>query len=314
MQQGKRVQVLMSTYRGARYLREQLDSIIRQSYDNWFLTIRDDGSADETVSILKEYADAYPQKIRYETQENVGACRSFIQLAKQEAGSASFYAFCDQDDVWKEDKLQRAVEAIERVQEGCAEDVPVIYCSALDVVDEQLQRIQTKDLSVFQPKMTFANALVENVCTGCTMVINEAALRGLCDISQDMSDKILMHDWWLYLYGTCFGRVIYDSYAGILYRQHQNNVIGETVSPLGKMWRKIISFRGNRGKLRGQIEAFYQIYGAEMPHEQVSLVQTCLSMDGHFLKRVKMAGSGVVYRLSCQDNLICRLLILAGWL
>lgn len=310
----KKVQILLSTYNGEKYIVQQLDSILAQTYTNWQLLIRDDGSSDGTEGIVQEYQKHCPDKIRVCAGANAGACGSFLELAGWADKTCDYYAFCDQDDVWKEDKLERAVQKLSKAQETYGEECPLVYCGALDVVDEHLEWMQKKDLSAFSSRMTFANALVENVCTGCTMVLNAPALRSLCELSGEKRQKILMHDWWVYLYGTCFGHVIYDDYAGIMYRQHSSNVVGETVNPLRKMWNKVSSFRGNRGRLRGQIQLFYDTYKEQMSDSDKRLAKQCVCGKGHFIMRLKMAWNGDVYRLGRADNIVCKMLLVLGWL
>lgn len=123
-----------------------------------------------------------------------------------------------------------------------------------------------------------------------------------------------MHDWWMYLYGTCFGHVIYDDYAGIMYRQHGGNVVGETVNPIRKLWNKVRSFRRNRGKLRGQIQLFYETYKEQMSGDNKRIAQQCSYGKGHFIMRLKMALNGEVYRLGWVNNIVCKILLVLGWL
>ena len=306
-----KVQILLSTYNGQKYLAQQLDSILGQTYSNWCLLIRDDGSSDETATIAEDYVKRYPDRIRFISEENRGACQSFLALAQQADEQCDYYAFCDQDDVWKEDKLERAVRALEKEQ---AENLPLLYCSALEVVDERLDVLFCKDLSVYAERLGFGNALVENVCTGCTMVLNICSLAALRELPGSVAEHILMHDWWVYLYVSCFGRVIYDSYAGISYRQHQNNVVGETPGGFKKLCHKIQTFRGNRGKLRGQMAAFGEMYGNRMPQEKRELLMECLNLHGHPRKRLALARSGRIYRLNRRNQLVCKLLIILDFL
>ena len=108
----EKVQILMSTYYGEKYLREQLDSIIKQTYPLINILIRDDGSSDGTLSILKEYAGKYDHVTYYEG-ENIGVIQSFLQLLKESDANVNYYAFADQDDVWLPEKIVRAVEKLE---------------------------------------------------------------------------------------------------------------------------------------------------------------------------------------------------------
>lgn len=308
------VQIFMSTYNGEKYLREQLESIALQSCQNWKLRVRDDGSSDGTINILKEYADKYPDKISYYTGDNMGACSSFLELAKEADSTCGYYAFCDQDDVWKKDKLERALRKLLCAERQNAGDMPVLYCSALDVVNEKLELINKKDLSSKKDRMGFGNALVENVCTGCTMMVNKSAVNGLRNLPEGVGNKILMHDWWMYLYASCFGVVVYDSYAGISYRQHQNNVVGETVNVFEKIRMKVRAFWGNRGRLRGQMQAFRMAYGEQIPKEKAKLINDCLGTEKNIVKRIAAAGGGMVYRLEDMDDFVCKVQMLMGLL
>ena len=125
----------MSTYNGEKYIRMQLDSILGQTYENLCLLIRDDGSTDRTVSILEEYAKR-DNRITYYTGKNIGVIQSFLELLRNSSEEAGYYAFADQDDVWLPEKIGRAVEKIEAVQE------PALYCSETYLTDEELNIVK----------------------------------------------------------------------------------------------------------------------------------------------------------------------------
>ena len=210
----KKVQVLMSTYNGEKYLKEQIDSILSQEDVEVNLLIRDDGSTDKTISIL-ENITKQNENVRYYIGENIGSARSFMDLVKQ-SKEADYYAFADQDDVWNSKKIISAIKKIENDN-----NKPSLYISALEVVDEELNTIKIKKVS---GNFCFEGEICKNFATGCTMVFNKK----LCDIIKMYNPEyIIMHDSWITR--VCYavgGNVIIDENTYIKYRQHGNNVVG----------------------------------------------------------------------------------------
>lgn len=218
--------ILMSTYNGERYLAEQLDSILAQTYTDWCLFIRDDGSKDGTKAILDAYAAKDPRITIVRDTENVGACRSFERLLEQ-CGGADYYAFADQDDVWDADKLAICMQVI-RAQEKAYPGKPIVVHTDLRVVDEQLQdmapsfwkysNIQADLIDVHPHYLAICNSV-----TGCAMLFNEAARACALPMSKDA----YMHDAWVALMTVCRGGQLVPVHrAPIAYRQHEGNVLG----------------------------------------------------------------------------------------
>ena len=212
----------MSTYNGQKYIKEQIDSLLRQKGVKLNLIIRDDGSMDDTLRILSEYELAHPNIIVIR-EINCGAEESFNRLCRYalKTTSSDYYAFCDQDDVWDEDKLEIAVSKLENFDAS----KPNLYFSNLKMVDNELHFIRNffKDVEVFTDK---DKALVQIFTYGCTCVFNHKALEAYCGIDKN---KVL-HDNWIYALCVYFGNVIYDPTGHILYRQHGNNLSGKKVS------------------------------------------------------------------------------------
>ena len=154
----KKIQVLMSTYNGEKYIREQINSILAQTGVEVNLLVRDDGSKDKTLEILKGY-----KEIKIIEAKNVGATNSFLELLSL-AGEYEFYAFADQDDVWDENKLKVAISKLENY------DCPAIYSGNTRLVDKDLNEIKCETLS---PITTLGAAIVKNYATGCTIVFNK---------------------------------------------------------------------------------------------------------------------------------------------
>lgn len=248
----------MSTYNGEKYLREQLDSILAQTYSNIEILIRDDGSKDATLEILEEYAKKQ-KKITYIEGKNYGAAKSFFQLLKKVDKKADYYAFSDQDDIWEIDKIERAVKWLEKLEKQriiskTEKEIPIMYCSALKVVDQQKNVLYIEGKERRTKDLSFGNALVENCCTGCTIVINQKLQRM---VAEKRIPKCSMHDWWLYMIASCFGKVIYDRKPCIQYRQHGENVVGVEYSRIDKLKKKIRGFHKGRNVISYQLMEFY---------------------------------------------------------
>lgn len=207
-----KVQVLMSTYNGERYLKEQLESLFYQKGVEVVLLVRDDGSTDHTLDILNEYQEK--GKLEFYTGENLKPAKSFMNLITK-AGGADYYAFCDQDDVWEEIKL---IEAIKCLQD---QDRPALYMSAAKIVDEDLNFIKIHHIHTFN---TLENAMLKNEAIGCTEVFNAKLLKIL---QMYQPNFIKMHDSWVCRVAHTIGAYVYvDENAYILYRQHGDNVLG----------------------------------------------------------------------------------------
>ena len=226
-----RVLVLVSTYNGERYLNQQLDSILGQQGVDVSVLVRDDGSSDATLQLLDNYAKK-SSNFQYYQGSNAGPCMSFFDLLKH-ADGFDYYAFSDQDDVWDADKLSCAVSFIEKEPK----DIPVLYCSNLKVVDENLNFCRTAHTSSYNTKNRYAG-LVDFFAVGCTEVFNQRAV----DLTRDhIRRDCLMHDSWIFMICNFFGRVIYDTTAHINYRQHGHNVVGTN-----KDWKSKLNARIKR--------------------------------------------------------------------
>lgn len=213
-----KIAILMGAYNGAHFLRKQLDSISRQSFSNWELWISDDGSSDETVDIIKDFAQASTQPVNLLIGPGKGVCENFVRLINNNLINADFYAFADQDDIWLEDKLERAVSFFR----GLVSDVPALYCGRTTLINEWDSVIGFSPNYCKPP--TFSNSLVQNIASGNTMVFNNKA-RLLLALSS--KNEFVMHDWALYIVVTaCNGIVYFDPEPSVYYRQHTSNLIG----------------------------------------------------------------------------------------
>ena len=227
----KKIQVLMSTYNGEKYLREQIDSILNQTGNIIVsLLVRDDGSTDETLNILKQYEKN--NKIKWYQGKNLGPAKSFLDLIKN-SDKADYYAFSDQDDFWEPDKLINAVNHLDKKKY----DAGKLYYSSLNIVDQDLN---FKRKTVIDEEIDFKKGIVRNQATGCTMVFNNYIRTFLLD--KDF-DYVGMHDSLLYRLALLYDWYIYrDDKSYIKYRQHENNVLGMSYSKFGNFKKKIRRF------------------------------------------------------------------------
>jgi glycosyltransferase involved in cell wall biosynthesis len=232
-----RVAILLSTYNGARFLGEQLDSLLAQSHQGWTLYWRDDGSTDTSIAVLERFAARAGQGRCVhvpDPQERLRPTASFMALLRAvqpRLGPDDAVAFADQDDVWLPEKLARGLAALrDHAGLGQGQSPPALYCARQMLVDASLRRI---GLSAGLRRPTdFPAALTQNVTTGCTIMLNRAAAT-LAAGSQ--APSATLHDWWCYLLVTAAGgRVLDDDAAVVLYRQHAANLVGAPRS----MWRR----------------------------------------------------------------------------
>jgi rhamnosyltransferase len=235
------VAVLMSTYNGEKFLSQQIDSVLSQEYQKFKLYIRDDGSSDASLDIVKKAAMNDDRIILFEDGSNLGASKSFISMLKKV--SADIYFFCDQDDVWMKNKIGDGVCSLERFNR----DIPILYHTDLQVVDSDLNLIHRSFLAhqsmVASKSMRKNNIYIQNFVVGCTVCFN----RALADLVNDQNDKsyaIAMHDWWIALIAKSFGKIIFDETPSILYRQHETNVLG---APNNSFRRYINSYLSGKG-------------------------------------------------------------------
>ena len=206
----------MSTYNGEKYLSEQINSLMTQKGVNVHLQIRDDGSSDYTIKILEQFKTAFPDKIDIELGTHKGFSESFYLLAAS-ADAYDYYAFCDQDDVWMPGKLQTAVDMIDGTS-----DVPEMYFSNVQLTDSILRPLHTLYKDYHFPSL-LSMRLTDNPAPGCSIVFNNTARKYFIRADKD---KIVYHDFWMYLICSYMGKVVYDSNCQIMYRQHDSNVMG----------------------------------------------------------------------------------------
>ena len=214
-----RVAVLMSTYNGEKYLEEQIDSILAQKNVKVDLIIRDDGSSDNTLKIIRHYADKYDNVKFIDDNEHYGPSHSFMELLYNTDGY-EYYSFADQDDVWKPQKINTAIQMLKGEK-----NVPCLYFSNQTIFMNDSERGLRFNK---EPSHSLSVVLYYNIPSGCTMILN-SALRNECAKDSKIPNKFIklrMHDVWVHVIALLKGKVIYDSRSFINYRIHNSNTVG----------------------------------------------------------------------------------------
>lgn len=305
MDKKPKIAVLLSSYNGSQFIREQLDSILRQVGVDISLFIRDDGSDDETATILMEYANVY-MNIEVELGQNIGVFNSFLSLLQKADGHFDYFAFADQDDIWKEEKILTAIKQLKSFKNI----QPAMYYGRLEFTDEFLNILGFSKI----PRHTgFHNALVQNQATGCTIVLNRKARDIICS---NVPKWALMHDWWCYLVVSAFGKVIYDEIPMIYYRKHGKNVTPATPVFLLELWARVKRWLGDgriTKKVTDQAKEFQIRFGNKLSDENRNLLNNYLNIrESGLIKRIGYTYNMPVKRNTAFDNLILKVLVILG--
>jgi len=274
----KDIEILLASYNGEKYIKEQIDSILNQSMPDCHLTVSDDGSTDSTPEILDDYVQQYTQKItRVYSGMRFGNARDhFFWLIAQ--CRADYMFTCDQDDRWYPDKVLRTMEVMQKAEQEFGKDMPILVFTDQTPTDEQLQplaaslmRYQNQRFDMFD----YRALLMQNVVTGGAMVFNQA-LAELALQCDDLSQTI-MHDWWLAVVAARFGKVLYIDEALSDYRQHGANSVGaKNVRSVGYVRHILANLAEMKCRVQGkkkQAEVFLHTYGEHLTREDIAFLQ-----------------------------------------
>ena len=290
------VAVLLCTYNGSSYLEEQLDSIEAQDYRNIDVWVSDDGSKDNTNPILEQYRSSKKDHFSIYVGPQQGFVANYLSLLRHSNIRADYFAYADQDDIWQPDKLSRAITKLESVPD----DVPALYCSRTRLIDENGQEIGFSPL--FEKPPGFANALVQNIGGGNTMVMNKTARELLCAAG----DKcVVSHDWWAYLIiSGAGGSVFYDPNPTVCYRQHDNNQVGSNVGWQDRLLRLQMLLKGRfRNWNTVNTAALQQVRHLLTPENQYILDKFCTARNRWLVSRISGIICSGIYRQTIWGNL-----------
>ena len=288
-------EILMPTYNGARFVREQIDSILAQTDGRWHLTVSDDGSHDGTQEILDEYARMHPEKIRrIVSGTRFGNARDHFYWLMRQCG-ANYIMTCDQDDVWHDDKVRLTLDALFSAEEDVGEETPILVFTDSSPADEHLNLISPSLMTMQRqnPNLTdYRNILFQNIVTGGTMALN----RPLKELALSCSElgETIMHDWWMAVVAARFGKMVYVNRATTMYRQHGANSVGardvRSFSYLVHKLTHMVEFQKTVVDKKRQAEIFARTYSERLSEEEkrvlreFSLPRSPFGMKCRYLK------------------------------
>lgn len=302
----KKVLVLMSTYNGSKYLKEQIQSILGQKEVECKLLIRDDGSKDGTIELLNSISSTLPEgTISLLLGDNVGVFNSFSSLVRhavREFPDYDYYAFSDQDDIWLPNKLCSAVKTLSTYPKK----KPIAYCSNSTLVDKERNRIK-EFWRRNEPKLTKDRILFINYAQGCTMVFNKIALEMYAERSFNLGK---LHDYMLALLCIYYGELFYDENSYLLYRQHENNVVGgrkRTYNKFQVIWN-LVTFKSNRDEFCRNILNHF----TDLTTQDVTRIKRVARYKDNFICKLRLLCYRPVYYKSFKENVLIGVRILLG--
>jgi hypothetical protein len=292
------VEILLSTYNGERYLDAFLTSLAAQDVGNWTLTIRDDGSSDGTLEIIRSWVRKLPARIHLlqgENPGNIGVVRSFSRLL--ETSTAPYVMFADQDDIWLPGKVRLTLTAMRERERKTDPTQPILVHTDATIVDAQLHpsgaTVWRRQGISPAGRSKFSRILVENVALGCTMMLN----RPLVEVVRFLPSDMGYHDWWIALVASAFGELVALYEPQILWRRH-----GANESEVSNIGAALQSTALDPFALRRRLTRVFQ--------ESRPRVTTFLAMYRDRLQPAQIAAADAFLRLDRQDFLARRLAIL----
>ena len=284
------IDILMATYNGEKYIEEQINSILSQTYSSWKLYIRDDGSTDNTVDILKKFKHQYPKKIILVKDQHtgLGAKMNFAELLKY--STSEYCMFSDQDDVWLDNKISLCLNKMKEAEKKYGKSTPILVNTDLKVVNEDGNIINDSFWKYQQLNgecIDINKLIVENNVTGCTMFMNKSLVK----YSLNIPNECVMHDWWIALIASAIGKRVIVNEGTILYRQHGNNEVGaKDAKSLGFLLSKFNKNEINKSINKSilQAEKFYQIYGDKLNQDDKIYLERFVNIRNEKLINRKM--------------------------
>lgn len=272
------VSVLLAAYNGERYIKAQLDSLLSQSLEEMEIVYSDDGSTDGTLGILQSYEKEFPRKIRGICGKPAKSAQgNFFKLLTNV--SSDYYMLCDQDDIWFPDKVELTLKEMKRMEAMEHGPAPILVHSDLSITDERahirhLSLARYQNIAVNDNR--FSHYLVENNITGNTIMINQA----FKELLSYIPEECVMHDWWMGLLASCFGKIAYIDKPLTLYRQHGGNQLGAASGAKQAIRRKggREAVKDNYKRLFCQAGLFYDHFKDDMTPDQRETVEQFLKL------------------------------------
>lgn len=283
--QPSKISVLLATFNGARYLSEQIDSLLAQEKCRaGEIIIRDDGSSDGTRDVIRRYSSSHPRLIRILEPDGrrLGPKRSFATLLTEATGD--YVAFCDQDDVWQANKLARQMDAIKAVESTAGIAAPVLCCSDATVVDSTLKvrsgsYFRRHRIAPGEGPQALSRLVFRNYAIGATTMMN----RALATACREMPEEAVMHDWWAALVARSIGHTIILPEELILYRQHDGNAVGSRQRRLPRSMAELQAYvdwtRQMSLRAVAQANVLVDLHSASMPRAERNVLERLRSFE-----------------------------------
>jgi glycosyltransferase involved in cell wall biosynthesis len=291
------VKILLSSYNGGLYLREQLDSLIAQDYENIEIYVRDDGSKDATPQLLKEYESK--GLIHLALAENIGVSDSFFTLMRN-CGDADYFAWCDQDDVWEPWKISEAVAALKQRDSS----IPLMWYSIYDFYDSNMKLIRKGEQN--DQTNHFTSSLLQTYVAGCTEVFNRKA----CDMMREKAPYSFAFDGWVCRLAAGLGEVIYCGKPTMKHRIHSLNT-SEAGADTADRWKRRFATIFGSGRLaekRRELEVFCDYYSAALNAADQKVMALFSATNMGFIRQIKKLFYYRRFRTRLIDEIATRLL------
>ena len=303
----KTVNVLLASYNGEKYIREQIDSILSQETEgfNLRLFVRDDGSTDNTLNILEEYEKA--GKLKLFTGENKGFAKNFLTLLSL-CDEADYYAFSDHDDIWEKNKVKKGFDMLESQTED-DKKLPLLYFSNYEFYNDDMTLHSSHDMGNLTPN--FANALLDCPALGCTQMMNNVAR---AEVVKQLPDFVIGHDCWTYMVCAGLGKVVYDPSITMRFRRHNGAASKEGMSFFRlQAWRIKTYFKNDKlSVIRKMIRNFDDLFGDRLKPEDKELLDL-YTQERHTLSLgFKKALHKGRFRPKMTDEIMLRMIALIG--
>ena len=268
------ITIIMAVYNGQEYIREQLESLKDQTYTEWRLVIRDDRSSDKTAEIVKKFSDEVEQEVIFKVNEKPsGSAKNNFALLINDAKESDYVMFCDQDDIWKKDKIEITFNKMTQAEERYGRDFPLLVHGDVEVIDENgnINADSMFEMSHINADSKLPQILIQNHVTGCTMMCNKKLIAGISEYAS--SEYIIMHDYLAALYASVFGKIEVIKKPLLSYRQHSGNSVGaknnnNAVYLLKRLANGRKSYKEAMETSRNQVKFFVEIYREELAAEK----------------------------------------------
>ena len=281
------ITIIMAVYNGQEYIREQLESLKDQTYTEWRLVIRDDCSSDKTAEIVKKFSDEVEQEVIFKVNEKPsGSAKNNFALLINDAKESDYVMFCDQDDIWKKDKIEITFNKMKQAEERYGRDFPLLVHGDVEVIDENgnINADSMFEMSHINADSKLPQILIQNHVTGCTMMCNKKLIAGISEYAS--SEYIIMHDYLAALYASVFGKIEVIKKPLLSYRQHSGNSVGaknnnNPVYLLKRLANGRKSYKEAMETSRNQVKFFVEIYREELAAEKYCKEYELVSYNAH---------------------------------